>query len=150
MTEQLIPYGRQWIDNSDIKTVTKILHSGWITQGPTIESFESKIAQKVGAKYATAVSNGTAALHAACFAAGIGPGDEVIVPTLTFTASANCVLFCGGTPVLCDIDPITLTIDPRKIENKITQKTKAIIAVDFAGHSAEWEKLRLIAKKYNL
>jgi len=150
MTKQLIPYGRQWIDSSDIKAVTKILHSGWITQGPTIETFEAKIAQKVSAKYAIAVSNGTAALHAACFAAGIGPGDEVIVPTLTFTASANCVLFCGGTPVLCDIDPITLAININEAEKKITKKTKAIIAVDFAGHSAEWDKLRLIAKKYNL
>ena len=122
MTKQLIPYGRQWIDSSDIKAVTKILHSGWITQGPTIETFEAKIAQKVSAKYAIAVSNGTAALHAACFAAGIGPGDEVIVPTLTFTASANCVLFCGGTPVLCDIDPITLAININEAEKKITKK----------------------------
>jgi UDP-4-amino-4,6-dideoxy-N-acetyl-beta-L-altrosamine transaminase len=150
MTRRLIPYGRQFIDNSDVKAVSKTIRSGWITQGPTIEFFETKIAQKVGAKYAIAVANGTAALHAACFAAGIGPGDEVIVPTLTFTASANCVLFCNGTPVLCDIDPTTLTIDLHDAERKITKKTKAVIAVDFAGHSAEWDKLRLIAKKHNL
>lgn len=150
MTQTLIPYGRQWIDNSDIQAVAKVLRSGWITQGPTIDFFEAKIAAKVSAKYAVAVSNGTAALHAACFAAGIGPGDEVIVPALTFTASANCVLFCGGTPVLCDIDPATLTIDSPKIENKITPKTKAIIAVDFAGHPADWDKLKIIAKKHNL
>ena len=139
MTQALIPYGKQWINDSDIKSVIKILRSGWITQGPTIDSFETKIAERIGAKYAVAVSNGTAALHAACFAAGIGPNDEVIVPTLTFTASANCVLFCGGTPVLCDINL-----------NRITKKTKAIIAVDFAGHSAKWDKLRHIAKKHNL
>lgn len=150
MTRKLIPYGRQWIDDSDIKAVIKILRSGWITQGPTIESFENKIAQKVGAKYATAVSNGTAALHAACFAAGIGPGDEVIVPTLTFTASANCVLFCGGTPVLCDIDPATLTIDLNEAERKITKKTKAIIAVDFAGHPVDWDQLKTITKNHKL
>lgn len=150
MIKQLIPYGRQFIDESDVRTVSKIMKSGWITQGPAIETFENKIAQKVGAKYAIAVSNGTAALHAACFAAGIGPGDEVIVPTLTFTASANCVLFCNGTPVLCDIDPATLTIDLHDAERKITKKTKAIIAVDFAGHSVEWDKLNSIAKKHNL
>ena len=150
MTQKLIPYGRQWIDNSDIKAVTKVLRSGWITQGPAIESFETKIAAKAGAKYATAVSNGTAALHAACFAAGVGLGDEVIVPTLTFTASANCVLFCGGAPVLVDVAPDTLTIDPQQVENKINTKTKAIIAVDFAGHPADWDKLKSIAKKHKL
>lgn len=150
MTQTIIPYGRQWIDNSDIQAVTKVLRSGWITQGPAIDSFETKIAAKVGSKYAVAVTNGTAALHAACFAADIGPGDEVIVPALTFTASANCVLFCNATPVLCDIDPATLTIDPLKIENKITPKTKAIIAVDFAGHPADWDKLKIIAKKHKL
>lgn len=146
----MIPYGHQSINQDDIVAVTKILKSDWLTQGPAIEKFENAVAKKVSAKYAVAVANGTAALHAACFAAGIGPGDEVIVPTLTFTASANCVLFCGGTPVLCDIDPPTLTIDSPKIENKITPKTKAVIAVDFAGHPADWDKLKIIAKKHKL
>ena len=146
----MIPYGHQSIDQNDIRSVTEALKSDWLTQGPAIEKFENAIAQKVSAEYAIACSNGTAALHLACLAAGIGPGDEVIVPTLSFAASANCVLYCNGTPVLCDIKLDTLTIDPDEVEKKITPKTKAVIAVDFAGHSAEWDKLRLIAKKYNL
>jgi UDP-4-amino-4,6-dideoxy-N-acetyl-beta-L-altrosamine transaminase len=146
----MIPYGHQSIDQTDIKSVSKALKSDWLTQGPTIEKFEKTIAKKVSSKFAIACSNGTAALHLACLAAGIGPDDEVIVPTLTFTASANCILFCGGTPVLCDIKLDTLTLDPEEVKKKITSKTKAIIAVDFAGHSAEWDKLRLIAKKHNL
>lgn len=156
----MIPYGRHSVDQSDINAVVKVLKSDWITQGPTIEKFEAAVADTVNAKYAVSCSSGTAALHAACFAAGIGPGDEVIVPTLTFTASANCVLFCGATPVLCDISLETLTIDPKKIEKKITsakgrsasggKKTKAIIAVDFAGHPADWDKLQAIAKRHKL
>ncbi len=146
----MIPYGRQSLDNQDVQAVVKVLNSDWLTQGPTIETFEQTVAKKVNAKFAVAVANGTAALHAACFAAGIGPGDEVIVPTLTFTASANCVLFCGATPVLCDINLRTLTIDTNQIEQKINSKTKAIITVDFAGHPADQDKLRSIAKKYKL
>ncbi len=146
----MIPYGRQLVDRSDTDFVVKSLQSDWLTQGPAIEKFELAVAKVTSAKFAVAVSNGTAALHAACFAAGIGPGDEVIAPTLSFAASANCILYCGGTPILCDIKLDTLTIDPEEVEKKITPKTKAVIAVDFAGHPAEWDKLRLFAKRYNL
>ena len=99
-----IPYSRQHIDQKDIDSVVKVLKSDWITQGPTIEKFERTVAKFVGNKHAVAVSSGTAALHAACFAAGIKPGDEVIVPTLTFVASANCILYSGAKPILVDID----------------------------------------------
>lgn len=126
------------------------LKSDWLTQGPMIDKFESAFANKVSAKYAIACSNGTAALHLACLAAGIGPGDEVIVPTLSFAASANCVAYCGGTPVLCDIKLDTLTIDPKAVEKKITSRTKAIIAVDFAGKPADWDELKRISKSNRL
>lgn len=150
MIQRFIPYGRQWIDRSDISAVRNVLRSDWITQGPTIERFESEIARIVSATFGVALATGTAALHATCFAIGISPGDEVIVPTLTFAATANCVLYCGGKPVLCDIDPTTLTIDVAQAERTITKKTKAIIAVDFAGHPAHWNELRALAKKRRL
>lgn len=146
----MIPYGHQSINQDDIAAVTRILKSDWLTQGPAIEKFENAVARKVNTKYAVACSNGTAALHLASLAAGIGPGDEVIVPTLSFAASANCVLFCNGTPILCDIDLKTLTIDVNDIEKRINSKTKAIITVDFAGHPADWDKLKRIAKKHKL
>ena len=147
---KIIPYGHQSIDKSDIQAVVQVLKSDRITQGPIIDKFENTLAKFVGAKYAVCVSSGTAALHAACFAEGIGPGDEVIVPTLTFVASANCVLYCGAKPVLVDVYENTLTINIEEAEKKITKKTKAIIAVDFAGHPADWDKLRKLAQKHNL
>jgi len=145
-----IPYGRQLIGDDEIKSVISVLKSDWLTQGPMILEFEKKIAGFVNSKYAVSVSNGTAALHLACLAAGIGPGDEVIAPTLSFVASANCILYCGAKPVLVDVCEDTLTINVEEIEKKISKKTKAIIAVDFAGHPADWNKLAKIAKKYNL
>lgn len=111
----------------------KVLKGTHITQGKTIDLFEEKIANKVGVKHAITYSNGTAALHGACYAVGIGPGDEVLVPPITFVASSNCVLYMGATPVFVDIDPRTYNIDPNKIEDSITDKTKAIVVVDFTG-----------------
>lgn len=146
----MIPYGKQWIDQRDISTVTSVLRSDFLTQGPFVERFEQAIAKKVQARHAVACSSGTAALHLACLAAGIGVGDEVIVPTLSFVASANSVLYCGGTPVLCDIAPDTLTIDLNDVAKRMTRKIKAIIAVDFAGHPAQWNELRAFAKKEKL
>ena len=105
-----IPYGRQSINEDDIKAVEEVLKSDFITTGPKIAEFERKFADYVGAKYAVAVSNGTAALHIACMAAGIGKGDEVITTPITFAASANCALYCGATPVFADIDPVTYNI----------------------------------------
>jgi len=128
--KSLLPYGHQWIDEADIRAVVNVLQSDWLTTGPNVGEFERTFADLVGAKEAVAVSNGTAALHTAMYAADIGPGDEVIVPPMTFASSANSIVFQGGTPVFVDIDPATLLIDPAQVEAKITPRTKAIIAVD--------------------
>jgi len=146
----MIPYGRQWIDEEDIKAVTEVLRSDWITQGPKVAEFEENFARYVRAKYAVAVSSGTAALHSACFAAGITKGDEVITTPITFVASANCVIYQGGVPVFADIDKDTLNIDPKEVKKKITPKTKAIIPVDFTGLPADLAAIQKIAKDNNL
>ena len=145
-----IPYGRQQIDRDDIKAVEKVLKSDWITQGPKIAEFETKLTRYCKAKYAVAVSSGTAALHTACLAAGIKPGDDVITTPMTFVATANAVLFCGARPVFADIKEDTITINPEQIKKRITKKTKAIIPVDFAGHPCDLDEIRTIAKKHNL
>jgi perosamine synthetase len=146
----MIPYSRQTIDDDDIKAVVEVLKSDWLTTGPKVAEFEEAVADYVGAKYAVGVSSGTAALHAAMYALEIGPGDEVIVPPMTFAATANCVVFQGGTPIFVDVDRETLLIDPAKIEEKITKKTKAIIGVDYAGQPCDWDRLQDIADRYGL
>jgi len=143
----MIPYGRQWINEADIQAVVDVLRSDWLTTGPCVEAFEKAFAEQVNAKYAVAVSNGTAALHATMFALDIGPGDEVIVPAMTFAASANCVVFQGGTPVFVDVEPDTLLIDPLDVVKKITSKTKAVIAVDYAGQPCDYEALKAITER---
>ncbi|QJD88245.1 UDP-4-amino-4,6-dideoxy-N-acetyl-beta-L-altrosamine transaminase [Cohnella herbarum] len=145
-----LPYGKQSIDEDDIQAVVNVLRSDFITQGPSIERFERKIAEHVGAKYVVAFCNGTAALHGACFAAGIAPGDEVITTPITFVASSNCVLYSGGTPIFADIRPDTYNIDPDEVARKITPKTKAIIAVDFSGQPAETDRLSMLAHDHGL
>jgi len=145
-----IPYGRQTIDEDDIQAVCEVLRSDYLTTGPKIAEFEKIVAEYVGAKYAVAVSNGTAALHVACLAAGIGEGDEVITTPITFAASANCVLYCGGNPVFADIDPKTYNIDPEDIKSKITSKTKAIIPVHLNGQPCNLDAINAIAGEYNL
>lgn len=145
-----IPYGRQSIDENDIQSVVEVLKSDFLTTGPAIADFEKKVADYTGAKYAVAISNGTAALHAACFAAGIGEGDEVITTPVTFAASSNCVLYMGGTPVFADIDMKTYNICPEDIEKKITAKTKAIIPVHFTGQPCDMDKINEIAKRHKL
>ena len=145
-----IPYGRQSIDDADIEAVVKVLKSDYLTTGPAVEAFEKKVADYVGAKYAVAVSNGTAALHVACLAAGIGEGDEVITTPITFAASANCVLYCGGTPVFADIDPDTYNISPEELESKITPQTKAIIPVHYTGQPCDMDAILEIARKHDL
>jgi perosamine synthetase len=147
---KFIPYGKHYIDDEDIAEVVKVLKSDWITQGPKIEEFENALCNYTGARYAVAVSSGTAALHIACLAAGIGKGDEVITSPITFVASANCILYCGGKPVFADIASDTINIDPSEVEKKVNKNTKAIIPVHFAGHPCELEKIGLIAKKHNL
>ena len=145
-----LSYGKQAIDDSDIQAVIKVLKGDYLTTGPYVKEFEEKIAQYVGSKYAVAVSSGTAALHMACFAANIKEGDEVIVSPITFAASANAVLYCGGIPVFADVDPLTYNIDPNIIEDKITNKTKAIIPVDFTGQSVDMDNIKEIAEKHGL
>lgn len=145
-----IYYGRQWIDDADIRAVEDVLRSDFITSGPKVSELESKLCEYTGAKYAVVVSNGTAALHCACLAAGISEGDEVITTPLTFAASANCILYCGATPVFADVDSETYNIDPVEIEKKITKNTKAIIAVDFTGQAVQLNEIRAICEKYNL
>jgi len=148
--EQFLPYGRQWIDEEDIAAVVSVLRGDFITQGPTIAAFEQALAERVGARYAVAFSSGTAALHGACFAAGIGPGDEVITTPITFLASSNCVLYCGGRPVFADIRLDTYNIDPDAIARLITDRTRAIIPVDFAGQPAEIDRIMALAKERGL
>ena len=145
-----IPYARQSIDADDIRIVTEVLQSDWLTTGPMVGKFEEALCAFTGAKFGTAVSNGTAALHAAIFAAGIGPGDEVIVPALTFAASANAVLYQGATPVFVDILPDSLLIDPEQVKAKIGPRTKAIMAVDYAGHCCDYDQLQKLAKSNGL
>lgn len=145
-----IPYGRQSINEDDIKAVEEVLKSDFLTTGPKIAEFERKFADYVGAKYAVAVSNGTAALHIACMAAGIGEGDEVITTPITFAASANCALYCGATPVFADIDPVTYNISPESIEACITERTKAIIPVHYTGQACDMDAIHKIADRYNL
>lgn len=147
---EFIPYGKQYIDNDDIEAVKEVLQSTHLTTGPKVREFETKLCEFTGTKYAVAISNGTSALHAACYAAGISVGDEVITTPITFAASANCVIYCGGVPVFADIDPDTWNIDPKDIERKITKKTKAIIAVDFTGQAVQLKEIKEICNKYNL
>lgn len=143
-------YGHQYIDEADIQAVVDTLKSDFLTCGPKVEKLEQKLCALTGAPYCTAVSNGTAALHVACLAAGIGPGDEVITTPITFAASANAILYCGGTPVFADINPETYEIDPASVEAHITEKTKAVIAVDFTGAPCNYDALRAICRKHHL
>jgi len=150
MRNDFIPYGHQWIDDEDIQSVVQVLKGDWITQGSKIKEFEEAIAKFVGARYAVALSSGTAALHAACFAGGIGPKDQVITTPITFAATSNCILYVGGIPVFADIKEDTCNIDPVKIIEKIDSRTKAIIPVDFAGQPADLDQIQKIARDHNL
>jgi perosamine synthetase len=145
-----LPYGRQTVDEDDIAAVVEVLRSDWLTTGPKVEEFERAFARFAGTEYAVAVANGTAALHAAMAVLNIGPADEVIVPAITFVASANCVVYQGGTPVFADIDPDTLLIDPADVERKVTPRSRAIIAVDYAGQPCDYVALRAIAARHRL
>ena len=144
----MIPYGRQFIDEDDIKAVTEVLRSDWLTTGPKVAEFEQAVADYVDAKYAVAISSGTAALHAAMYAIGIGPGDEVIVPPITFAASANCIVFQGGTPVFSDVESDTLLIDPGKIdllEKIATTDPDSVVRKHAIGKITDVEILEQIA-----
>lgn len=149
-----IPYGRQSIDDDDIKAVIETLQSDYLTQGPQIAKFEEAFAQYVGAKYAIAVSNGTAALHLSVIALGIESNEYVICTPITFAASANCVKYCGGNVIFADIDPETYLLDPDSVQtiikNNPTKKFKGIIPVDFAGRVTNLDQFRDIADEHDL
>jgi len=146
----MIPYGRQEIDEEDVRAVTEALSSDWLTTGPKVDEFEKALADYVGVKYAVAVSSGTAALHCAMYAVGIVQGDEVIVPAMTFAATANGAVYQGGVPVFADVDAETLLLDTRSVEAKITTRTKAVVAVDYAGHPCDYDSLREICQRHGL
>lgn len=143
-------YGHQYIDEADIQAVVDVLRYHDLTCGPKIGELERKLCEITGAKYAVVCSNGTAALHIACLAAGVGEGDEVITTPITFAASANCALYCGARPVFADINPNTYNTDPACVEKQVTGKTKAVVAVDYTGQSAELDPLLKICKENNL
>ena len=148
--ERLLPYGHQSLDDNDIGAVVEVLRSEWLTTGPKVREFERAFARFTGAGEAVALSSGTAALHAAMHGLAIAPGDEVIVPAMTFAASANCVVYQGGTPVFADVEPQTLLIDCRAAEAKISPRTRAIMAVDYAGQPCDYDALRALAARHGL
>lgn len=148
--KSLLPYGRQWIDERDIEAVTAALRSDYLTTGPLLAKFEEKFARAVGARYAVAFANGTAALHGACHAAGIGEGDEVVTSPMTFAATANSVLYQRAKPVFADVDGRTGNLDPDAAARSITERTKAIIPVHYAGQPARMDELMALAKKHGL
>lgn len=150
MTDGFVPYGRQMVDEDDIDAVVDVLRSDWLTTGPAVPTFESEFASLVRADHGVAVANGTAALHLCMLAADIGPGDEVIVPALTFAASANCVRFVGADVVFSDVRDDTLTIDPEHVATLISDKTRAIVAVDYAGIPCDLHELRSLADEHDL
>ena len=146
----MIPYGRQSIDEQDVAAVVEALRSDWLTTGPRVDEFEAAVARAAGTTHAVAVSSGTAALHAAMHVIDIGPGDEVVVPAMTFAATANAVVFQGGTPLFADVDPDTLLIDAGSAAARITPRTKAIVGVDYAGQPCDWDRLRALAREHGL
>ncbi len=146
----MIPYGRHAIDEDDIAAVTAVLKSDWLTTGPAVSAFEAAVAGRIGAPHAVAMNSGTAALHAAAAAVGVGPGDEVIVPCITFVASGNAAIYQGARPVFADVDPETMLIDVADVARRITHRTKAIVAVDFAGQPADWPALRALAEPHGI
>lgn len=143
----MIPYSRQSISKKDIQSVLKVLKSSWLTQGPSIPAFEKALAKYCGARYAVALSSGTAALHLVCLALGVQKGDEVITSPNSFAATANSVLYAGGRPVFCDIESRHWNLAPEKLQSRLTRRTKGIIPVHFGGHPCDMEEIRKIAKK---
>lgn len=146
----MLPYARQHIDDDDIASVAAILRSDWLTTGPAVDAFENAVASFSGARHGVCVSSGTAALHAAMYLTGVGPGDEVIVPAMTFTATANAVVYQGATPVFADVEPDTLLVSPDSVRQKLGPRTKAILAVDYAGQPCDYQALTEIASDRNI
>jgi len=150
MANKFIPYGCQHIDDDDIEAVVQALRDPLITQGPRVEAFEEAVAAYCGTSYAVAFNSGTSALHGAMFAAGVGPGDEVITSPITFVASANAAVYMGARPVLVDISRDTYCLDVDKIESAVTPRTRAIVAVDYAGYPVNLARIKEIAARHHL
>lgn len=150
VTAPHLPYGRHDIGEDDIAEVVRILRSDWLTTGPEIRKFEQALEEFLDIPHCVAVSSGTAALHCAIRACGLGPGDEVLIPAITFAASANAVLYLGATPIFVDVDPGALLVDPASIRARITRRTKAIVAVDYAGQLADYDAVNNIAAQHGL
>jgi len=146
----LLPYGRQSVDEADIAAVADVLRSDWLTTGPKVGEFEEVFAAAVGAKFAVSFSSGTAALHGAAYAAGLGPGDEAVTTPMTFCATANCVLYQGAVPVFADVCKDTLNLDPERVRAALSSRTKAILPVDYSGHAADLDALLGIAEERGL
>jgi UDP-4-amino-4,6-dideoxy-N-acetyl-beta-L-altrosamine transaminase len=145
----LIPYSRQWLDEDDMRAVMDVLRGDWLTQGPAVEAFERALAECCGSRYAVAVSSGTAALHLACLAAEVGPGDSGVTSPITFVASANCIAYCGGIPRFADVDPRTIALDPDSLEDVCAcHPPRVIIPVDFAGHPADLPAIQRVARRH--
>src|SRR6266446_3158617 len=148
--ERLLPYGRQSLDDADVQAVVEVLKSDWLTTGPKIAEFEERFAEWVGAGHAVSFSSGTAALHGAAFAAGLGPGDEAITTPMTFCATANCVLYQGAKPVFADVSADTLNLDPEQVAFGINSRTRAILPVDYAGHPCDLDPLLQLAERHGV
>src|ERR1700678_3676559 len=148
--ETLLPYGRQSIDDADIAAVVDVLRSDWLTTGPKVGEFEGAFAARLGVAHAVSFSSGTAALHAAAFAAGLTTGDEAITTPMTFAATANCVLYQGATPVFADVSTDTLNLDPQEVASRITPRTRAVFPVDYAGHPADLDAILELAARHDL
>lgn len=154
MIQRPLPYGRQNVTDEDIEAVCSVLRSDWLTQGPRVQELEERLSQRFGAFHTTVVSNGTAALHLTALGLNWKPGDIVLTTPITFLASANCILYAGATPGFVDIDPVSYTLDPEKLEVQIRdlhsagKSVKAVVAVDYAGHPCDWEGLRYLANRY--
>lgn len=146
----MIPYGRQSLDEADVEAVIKVLRASFLTGGEQIPAFEAELTKLCGGVESLVMSSGTAALHAACALLDLEPGDEIIVPALTFAATANAVLYCGGRPVFADVEPDTLLVDPASVAALITSRTRAIIAVDYAGQPCDYQALHSLAKAHGL
>lgn len=145
-----LPYSRQSIDDEDIAAVVEVLRSDFLTTGPRVAQFEEALADFTGVAHAVAVTSGTAALHAAYAVLGIGPGDEVVMPPMTFAATGNAALYLGARPVFVDVDPVTGLLDPAGLESAITSRTRAIVAVDYAGQPADYAEIRKVARRHGL
>jgi dTDP-4-amino-4,6-dideoxygalactose transaminase len=148
--ETFLPYAHQSIDDGDVAAVVEALRSDWLTTGPRVDELERAFADYVGSAHGVAYSSGTAALHGCAFAAGLGPGDEVVVPALTFAASAACAVYVGARPVLADVDPLTLNLDPAELERRLTPRTRAVVAVHFAGVPADMDAIGALAERHGL